>query len=107
MTNAGNDIEQLRLDEPEAVDLDELCAILELRSEVVCEWVEEGVVHPVGQRHSEWRFHSRELQRALRARRLQRDFELTTESLPLVLDLIGEVDRLRHRIRLLEHRFFE
>ena len=95
--------------EPEgrAVGLEEICVILELKSEVVTEWVAEGIVRPEDRRAREWRFSAGELERARRARRLQRDLELNTASLPLVLDLLGEVGRLRRRLRLLENRYFE
>ena len=95
---------------PESADpltLGQVCAILELRSEVVCEWVSEGVMRPTGDRLAEWRFPGRELERARRARRLQRDLGLNTASLPLVLDLLGEVEHLRSRLRIFERRFLE
>ncbi len=100
-------IEAAEPDSGEALTLRQVCAILELRTEVVCEWVYEGVVHPTGPRVDQWRFPPQELERARRARRLQRDLAVNTESLPLVLDLLGEVERLRRRVRVLESRFFE
>lgn len=105
MTERRN--EPLAPSDRDVVDLGELCMILELRSEVVCEWVAEGVVRPAGRRLGEWRFTADELERARRARRLQRDLDLNTASLPLVLDLLGEVEHLRRRLRVLEDRFFE
>ena len=100
-------IEAIDVEEPEVLTLREVCSILELRSEVICEWVAEGVVQPAGERLGEWRFAPGQLERARRARRLQQDLELNTESLPLVLDLLGEVEQLRTRLRLFEKRFLE
>ena len=100
-------IEAIDAKEPDVLTLPEVCSILELRTEVVCEWVAEGIVQPSGERLGEWRFPARQLERALRARRLQQDLALNTESLPLVLDLLGEVERLRRRLRVFEERFFE
>lgn len=100
-------IEAIDIEEPEVLSLHEVCAILELHSEVVCEWVAEGVVQPSGERLGEWRFPPGELERARRARRLQHDLELNTESLPLVLDLLGEIEQLRARLRFFEKRFLE
>ncbi len=91
----------------ESLSLREVCRMLEMRTEVVCEWVEEGVVRPAGERLSEWRFPARELERACRAYRLQRDLEMETRTLPLVLDLLGELERLRSRLRVIEERYFE
>ncbi len=96
--------------EPEAdsvFSLGQVCALLELRAEVICEWVAEGVVRPRGERLSEWRFSQLELERARRARRLQHDFELDSASLPLVLELLNEVQHLRRRLKMLEERYFE
>ena len=100
-------IEAIDVEEPEALTLYQVCSILELRTEVVCEWVTEGVVQPSGKRLGEWRFAPGQIERARRARRLQRDLELNTESLPLVLDLLGELEQLRARLRLFEKRFLE
>jgi chaperone modulatory protein CbpM len=95
--------------EPDAgdVDLEEICVILELDDDVVVDWVAEGVVRPADRDARRWRFTVGELERARRARRLQHDLGLNTASLPLVLDLLGEVRRLRRRVRLLEDRYFE
>lgn len=100
-------IEAIKPEAAEPLTLSQICAILELRSEVVCEWVSEGVMRPTGDRLTEWRFPGRELERARRARRLQRDLGLNTASLPLVLDLLGEVEHLRARLRVFERRFLE
>jgi len=102
--------EVLEIVEPETdsvFSLGQVCTILELRSEVICEWVAEGVVRPRGGRMTEWRFTNAELERARRARRLQLYFELDNASLPLVLELLGEVQRLRRRLRMLDERYFE
>ncbi|MDX1625403.1 MAG: chaperone modulator CbpM [Wenzhouxiangellaceae bacterium] len=99
--------ETVDLSEERAVDLDELCSVLRLDVEVVCEWVDEGVLDPKGRRRAEWRFAADQLTRARRARRLQRDLAVNTASLPLVLDLLGEVARLRRMVRGLERRISE
>jgi len=107
MSERNRPVEVVEPESNEALTLHQVCAILELRTEVVCEWVSEGIVRPAGGRLEDWRFPVRELERARRARRLQRDLELNTASLPLVLDLLGEVAHLRRRLRVLEERFFE
>lgn len=107
MSGRNDRIEHVGIDETETLTLNDVCRILELRTEVIREWVAEGVVRPSGRRTGEWRFAPRELERALRARRLQRDLELETQSLPLVLDLLSEVERLRRRLRVLEEHLLE
>lgn len=100
-------IQTIEAQSTESLSLAELCGLLEVRAEVICEWVAEGVVRPRGERLAEWRFEAREFERARRARRLQLDFELESRSLPLVMDLLGEVQRLRRRLRVFEERFVE
>jgi len=100
-------IEAVTPDNADELTLAEICRVLEVRAEVITEWVDEGVVRPSGARLTEWRFSGRELERARRARRLQRDLELDSRSLPLVLDLLTELQRLRRRLRLFEQRYFE
>lgn len=100
-------IEVIDSDPDEVIEPGQLCAILELQRETLCEWVAEGVLRPEGRRLTEWRFSSAELQRARRACRLQRDLGIETASLPLVLDLLGEVEQLRRRLRLLERLYFD
>jgi chaperone modulatory protein CbpM len=90
-----------------ALDLEALCIVLELREHEVCDWVAEGLLRPRGGSRSEWRFSAEQCDRATRALRLQRELEIDPTALPLVMDLLGEVRRLRRRIRQLEDRFFE
>ncbi|MCJ0762929.1 chaperone modulator CbpM [Variovorax terrae] len=47
----------------------------------------------------QWRFHDTDLQRALDARRLERDFGMALDSAALVLDLRAEVRRLKALLR--------
>jgi chaperone modulatory protein CbpM len=67
------------------------------RIEWVVELVEAGVIHPTLPEapREQWAFHSEALQRALAARRLQRDFDVGVDAAALILDLQQEVRRLR------------
>jgi len=68
---------------------------------VSIEWVvqlaQAGVVEPTPPEAEPqaWRFESAHLQRALAARRLQRDFDVDLDAAALILDLQQEVRRLR------------
>lgn len=62
----------------------------------------EGVAEAQGPEQAHWRFSARQVRRVYIARRLKRDLELDTQALPVVLDLIEEVESLRRRVRLLE-----
>jgi chaperone modulatory protein CbpM len=86
------------------VELDRftVCRACNLSSEMLIEWVEAGVLEPRDPERREWRFSAAQLYRARAARRLQRDLELQTASLPVVLDLLEEVHQLRRQVRTLE-----
>ena len=63
--------------------------------------VEVGIVNAAGRRPAEWRFYSVDLQRALDARRLERDFGASLDAAALILDLSQEVRRLKAQLRVL------
>lgn len=105
--NPSDPIHTIEAAPREALDVRAFCVLLDLRESTVCEWVAEGVLRPEGADRDDWTFAPREQDRARRALRLQQDLELNTAALPLVLDLVGEVHRLRRRLRRLEDRFLE
>lgn len=65
--------------------------------EWVVQLVEVGIVElsAPSTRPDEWRFQSADLQQALAARRLERDFGVGLDAAALILDLQREVRRLR------------
>ncbi|MEE4638046.1 MAG: chaperone modulator CbpM [Wenzhouxiangella sp.] len=83
-------------------DLEEICRICGLDVEELRQWILEGVAEPRSGSACDWQFSARQLRRVSVARRLRRDLELDARALPVVLDLIEEVETLRRRVRLLE-----
>ncbi len=83
-------------------DLEQVCRLCELDRQELMDWVSEGIAEPRGPERARWRFSARQVRRVYIARRLKRDLELDTGALPVVLDLIEEVELLRRRVRLLE-----
>ena len=69
--------------------------------EWVAQLVEVGIVDASGSRPAEWRFYSMDLQRALHARWLERDFGAGLDAVALILDLSQEVRRLKAQLRAL------
>lgn len=67
----------------------------------VARLVEVGIVPARGAQPGDWRFHSADLQRALTARRLERDFDAGLDLAALILDLSEELRRLKARLRAL------
>lgn len=62
----------------------------------VVQLVEVGIVAaPAEGAPDRWHFHSADLERALAARRLERDFEVGLDAAALILDMQRELRRLR------------
>lgn len=61
--------------------------------------VHEGVLTPLGEDPSQWRFEGATLPRARTAVRVMRDLELSAPGVALVLDLFGEIDALRVELK--------
>jgi chaperone modulatory protein CbpM len=61
--------------------------------------VDDGVLTVAAIAGSEWLFSTRDLRRARRIRRLERDFDAGPELAALVADLLDEVGTLRARLR--------
>ena len=86
------------LDERTELTLGELCQACSRSSAWVIELVEEGVLEPLGQEQSQWRFPGTSLQRARTAMRLQQDLNVNLAGVALALDLMEEIDALRERL---------
>lgn len=69
--------------------------------------ISEGILSPEGANETDWRFGSADLDRALRALRLERDLGVNPAGAALAIELLGEMQRLRDRVRLLEGLMFE
>lgn len=80
---------------------DDLARACGAQVEWVAQLVEVGIVDASGPRPAEWRFYSVDLQRALDARRLERDFGAGLDAVALILDLSQEVRRLKAQLRAL------
>ncbi len=86
------------VEEQVSFTLSALCQACGAQQELVHGLVVEGVLHPTGQDPQEWQFSGEALPRARRALRLVRDFELDLAAVGLVMDLLGEIDRLRAQL---------
>ena len=69
-----------------------------VRSETIVTLVMVGVVAPSGPAPESWVFSDLELLQLQRAWRLHRDLEVALDSMPLVLELLDEVERLRRLV---------
>ena len=93
------------LSEQETVTLEELAGLCMVERSWVVELVEQGALEPVAPDHEEWLFSAATLGRVQTAARLRRDLELDAAGIALALDLLGEIESLRARLRTLEDLF--
>ncbi|MGI9237172.1 MAG: chaperone modulator CbpM [Woeseiaceae bacterium] len=92
------------VEEGAELSLEELSRACATSTEWLIELVEEGVLEPVGQRQSRWRFSGTSLKRARTARRLHEDLHINLAGVALALDLIEDMETMRERLRRLDIR---
>ena len=98
---ANQPISGVLLDEV-ALTLDELARAVDVEPDWVVRHVQMGVLgFDASVQVTTWRFGSRDLDRARRQLRLERDFEANEELAALVIDLGDEIRRLRTRMHVL------
>ena len=81
------------------MNLAELARACRAREEQIHVWVVEGVLQPLGESPSTWRFAGASLRRAKLAITLTRELEINTPGVALALDLMDEIEELRARLR--------
>ena len=79
--------------------IDELSAACNVDTDWIAELVEHGVIEPIGRSRSDWKFTSLTIVRVAKARRLERDLDLNTASLAIVLDLLDQIEDLRVELK--------
>jgi chaperone modulatory protein CbpM len=98
---ANQAINGVLLDEV-ALNLDELARAAGVEPEWVVRHVQAGTLNgDVTVQVTSWRFHSRDLDRARRMVRIERDFDANEQLAALVIDLGDEIRRLRGRLHVL------
>lgn len=84
--------------------LEEVCELADMPTEVLIMIVEEGILKPRGTSRSEWSFDTYMLCTAKRASRLHRDFDIEWSGIPLYLEMIEELEKLRSENKILKQR---
>jgi chaperone modulatory protein CbpM len=85
--------------EESGLTLQQLAAICAVEPEWVTRHIDEGLLHPLPQQQSEWRFSTAHLVRVRRIVSIERNFEALPELAALVADMQEEIDDLRRRLR--------
>lgn len=78
--------------------LAEVCLICNSSVEHIFEFVDEGIISPLGEDKENWHFHIVEIGRLHRALRLQRDLGVNAAGAALALQLLDEIDALHVRL---------
>ena len=65
----------------------------------VIELVTVGLLEPQGTETTRWRFRAADLNCARRVARLQRDFDASLDAAAVMLDLLGQIEQLRARLK--------
>jgi chaperone modulatory protein CbpM len=93
------------LNEKSELSLTEVTQACSCSVEWVVELVEEGVLEPIGQEQSQWRFSGTNLSRARTARRLQHDLNINLAGVALALDFMEDIKTMRERLGRFEKEF--
>ena len=92
------------------VDIDELCARLDLSRETVLHIMEHGIIEPLETGGGHWVFDGRVTVRISRAVRLRQDLDMDWSGVALALELLEELESVReenHRLRRRLERFLD
>jgi chaperone modulatory protein CbpM len=84
--------------------LEDVCEIAGMPAEVLVMIVEEGILEPTGTSPNEWSFDTYMVSIAKRAARIHRDFEIEWTGIPLYLEMITELEKLRSENKCLKQR---
>lgn len=90
------------LDTQTELSLADLCNACSSHAEWIIELVDEGILEPIGQIQSHWRFSAISLHRVHIAMRLQRDLKINCAGVALAIELLDEIETLRTRLQRLE-----
>lgn len=87
------------------ISFDELCQCVSISQAQIVDLVEQGVLRPeTGVRQQEWRFSHVAVTVVGRAERLHRQLAVEWADMPLVLELLAELNELRAENSMLKQR---
>lgn len=93
------------LDQTTTYSLTEVCERSGVHTEFIVELVEYGIISPVEQTSDrQWAFDVQALARLRRAQRLQQDLNLNLPGVALSLELLDDLQRLRHQVGILDQQ---
>lgn len=99
MTEQRIYIQGVVLNEETRCTLADLCRLCGVTAEMIHEMIEEGIITPEGLSAREWCFTSLAIKRVQTTLRLQQDLRVNLPGCALALDLLDELEELRHLSR--------
>lgn len=101
-SRADNPLSGYIFEEEANLSLSELCQHCQVSAEILIKLVEHGIITPEGgavrkRRPHQWRFQRKEMIRAEKAFRLERDLGVNFAGIALVFDLLEERDDWRRQ----------
>lgn len=82
----------------EPLTLTDLCQICGLSADWIIELVEEGILEPMGDERSVWRFETTSITIVRKVQRLQVDLRINIPGIAVVLALVDENTRLKRAL---------
>ncbi|MDH3349876.1 MAG: chaperone modulator CbpM [Desulfobulbaceae bacterium] len=87
------------IDEESFCSAHEVCNICNTTMDKLRAIINEGVVEPRGTSPNSWRFNSSDISKIYTTVRLQRDLQINLAGCALALELLEEIEKLRHLTR--------
>ena len=94
------------IEQSSPLNLQELAQAVNLKVEIIVEMVEYHLIEPEGNSPKSWQFDDICLKRIKTAASFHRDLEMNLPGIAMALDLLEKIERLEHRLQILE-RFEE
>ena len=88
--------------EPAALTLEDICESCGLSADELTAYLKEGLIDVEGDDKAQWRFTEIHLIHFQKVVRLERDLRLNPAGAVLALELLGEIESLKKRLKLLE-----
>jgi chaperone modulatory protein CbpM len=85
----------------ESFKLTDIVTICHVKENQIIELVEYGILEPEGEAQEAWAFSAKNLARAQKALRLQKDLEINLAGIAMILELLDELTLLRQKMHLL------
>jgi len=95
------------VDETTVYSVQEVSYTCDIDIAIIKEMVAQGIIEPKQQTSNDWQFDPHAIRRLKIALRLQKDLGVNLPGVALALDLMNELQELRHKLGLLERQLLK